>query len=66
MPRHQHNINSQDKMPLPESSTPEKCKISEAQDKDFRIAILYMFKDLKEEIGKFFDEVYENIKHWMK
>lgn len=32
------------------TADPEKYTIAEAQDKDFKMAIMNMFKDLKEEI----------------
>lgn len=41
-------------MPLPEGSNhtvtgPEKSNLAEAQDKDFKVSIMNMFKDLKED-----------------
>lgn len=49
-------------MPLPEpnSSTtvgPEKCNVAESQYKDFKLTILNMFKDLKESMSEYFNEV---------
>lgn len=32
---------------------PDKCNIAEAYDKDFKIATMSMFKDLKEDMDKF-------------
>lgn len=58
-------MNSQDNKPPPEASNPiakgsEKHNIAEAQDRDFKIAIRYMFNDLKEDLNKSFNEVHEN------
>ena len=52
-------------MPSPEASNfmvigPKQCNLAEAQDKDFKIAIMNMLKDLKEEINKSANEIYEN------
>ena len=59
MPRHQHkhiNKNNQNNTFLPESGNltvldPEKCNINESPGRDFKIAIMSMFRDLKEEIN---------------
>lgn len=45
-------MNSQDNMPSPEASNPiatcpEKSNLAETQDKDFKIRIVNIFKDLK-------------------
>lgn len=59
MPRSQYkitNMNNQDNMPLPEASnpigiSPEKNHLAEAENKDFKIAIVDMLKDLKEDMN---------------
>lgn len=38
---------------------PEKCNVADAQDKDFRIAIMNMFKLLKKNMNKYNKEIYE-------
>lgn len=60
MPKYQHNNkinNNQDTVsPLepsdPNIVAPEKCNIAETHDKDFKISIMNMFKDLKEKKKK--------------
>lgn len=52
-------------MPSPEASNfmvigPKQCNLGEAQDKDFRIANMNMFKDLKEDRNKCLNEDSEN------
>jgi hypothetical protein len=59
------NMNSQYNMPSPEASNfmvigPKQCNLGEAQDKDFRIANMNMFKDLKEDRNKCLNEDSEN------
>lgn len=39
---------------------PKKCNIIEVQDTDFEIAIMNMFKNLKEDTNKSQNEVYGN------
>lgn len=68
MPRHQGKntaINSEDNMPPPEPSNAtivglEKCNLVEAQDKDFKISIMNMFKDHEEDVDKWLNEDHEN------
>lgn len=66
MLKSQHkNTNSQYNMPHPEARNPviiraEKCNPADAQDKDFKTAIMNMFKDLKENINKCLNEDSEN------
>lgn len=45
----------------PTALGPERCNTAEAQDKDCKIAATNMFKDLKEDVNKSVDEIYENI-----
>lgn len=40
----------------------EKYNLAETQDKDFRLAIRNMFKDLKEAMHKYLNEDHENMK----
>lgn len=47
-------------MSNPIAKGPEKHNIAEAQDRDFKIAIKYMFNDLKEDLNKSFNEVHES------
>ena len=52
-------------MPSPEAAIPiardpGKSKLAEAQDKDFRIAIMKYLKDLKEDVHKCLNAVCEN------
>jgi hypothetical protein len=52
-------------MPAPASRNPtrvgpDKCSVAEVQNKDFKIAIMNMFKNLKEKINKSLNEVCEN------
>lgn len=54
------NMNSQEKMSPPEPNNPviegpEKCSIAKAQDRGFKIAIINIFKDLKDKRNKSFD-----------
>lgn len=51
-------------MPLLESSNPtavglEKCNIAERQDKDLKIAIMFMLKNIKHGIHKSINEIHE-------
>lgn len=70
MPRHQHkhiNKNNQNNTFLPESGNltvldPEKCNISKATHKHFKIAIMSMLKFLKRYVNKFLIELNENTK----
>lgn len=39
---------------------PEKFSVAEVQDKDFKIVILNMLKDIKENINKSLNEIYGN------
>lgn len=41
---------------------PKKCNLAEAQDKDFKITAMNMFKDLKVDMNKPPNEVFENSK----
>lgn len=43
-----------------------KCNTTETQDKGLKIAIVNMFKDLKEVIHKFHNEVHENANSGVK
>lgn len=59
MPRHQgqKHSNSQDNMSAldpcnPTTVGPEKCNTAELQNKDFKIAVMSMFKDLKEALNE--------------
>lgn len=63
-------MNSQDSrshyLPIEDSNPivigPEKCFVSEAQDKDFKITIMKnIFKNLREDMSKSLSEVYENM-----
>lgn len=52
-------------MPPPEPSNAtivglEKCNLVEAQDKDFKISIMNMFKDHEEDVDKWLNEDHEN------
>ena len=52
-------MNNQDSTPPPEPSNriteePEKDNIAEAQDKDIKMAVMNMFRDLREVVNKFF------------
>lgn len=64
--------NTQDNMTPPEPSNytkagPKKCNLAEAQDKDFKITAMNMFKDLKVDMNKPPNEVFENSKkEWDK
>ena len=54
-------------MPLLETNNPitvgpKKCYKAKAQDKDFKVAIVNIFKDLKEDMNKFLNEDHENTK----
>lgn len=54
-------------MPLLETNnpitvSPKKCYKAKAQDKDFKVAIVNIFKDLKEDINKFLNEDHESTK----
>ena len=65
MPRHHYKSkinNSHDNMSPPEPSIagPEYSNIPEAQDKDFKIGTMNMFKDLKEDMDKSPQEGCEN------
>jgi hypothetical protein len=68
VPRHQGKntaINSEDNMPPPEPSNAtivglEKCNLVEAQDKDFKISIMIMFKDLNDDMNKALYVVYKS------
>lgn len=56
------HINIQDNMPPLEPSnpttvSPEKCNVAETQDKDFKIVIMNMYKEHKENVSKSFKEV---------
>ena len=62
MPKHQlqNRINnSQGKISALESINPttEKCSIAEAQDKDSKVAIMNMYKDIKEDMSKYINEI---------
>jgi hypothetical protein len=55
-------MNSQENVPALEASNPiargsGKCNISEAQDKNFKISIINIFKDIKERMNKSLNEV---------
>jgi hypothetical protein len=50
----------------PTTADPEKCNINESPGRDFKIAIMNMFKDLKEDINKSLNEVCENTNSGMK
>lgn len=41
---------------------PKKCYKAKAQDKDLKVAIVNIFKDLKEDMNKFLNEDHENTK----
>lgn len=41
---------------------PERCNTAEAQDRDFKITIRNMVKDLKEDVNKFFSADCDNTK----
>jgi hypothetical protein len=60
-------MNNQDSTPPPEPSNriteePEKDNIAEAQDKDFKMAVMNMFRDLREVVNKFFKEAMKTLK----
>lgn len=60
----------QDNMHHPEACDPtglgpEKWNIAKSQDKDFKVALMHMFKDLKDNMNKFLKEVWENTSNWM-
>lgn len=63
--RSQHknpNVNIQDNVSPPEASDPlrvdsEKCHRVEAKDKELKIAIMSMFKALKEDMNKLLNDV---------
>jgi hypothetical protein len=44
----------------------EKCDMTEAQDKDFKIESMDMFKNLKQIMNKYFNEVCGNTNSRMK
>lgn len=59
MPRPQHKnkkLNSQDNMPSTDVNNPvvicNKINLAKSQDQDFKIGIMNMFKNLKEDINK--------------
>lgn len=45
---------------------PDKGNSAEAQDKNFKLDIMNMFKDFREGMNKFFNKDHENTKWWMK
>ena len=45
---------------------PERCNAAEIQDKDFKAAIINMLNDLKEDMNKSINKVYENTYSGMK
>lgn len=49
-PVRKHSMNSQDSKPSPVG--PEKCNTVKTQVKDFRIAVMNMFKDIREAMNK--------------
>lgn len=40
--------------------SPERATQADTQNKNFKIAITYMFKDLKDDINEFISEIYES------
>ena len=44
----------------PAATSTEKCNITQAQDKDFKISIMNMFKDHEEDVDKWLNEDHEN------
>lgn len=59
-------MSSQDNMPPLEANSPieiglEKDNSAETQDKDFKTAIMNMFKDFKGDINKYLSKKHENI-----
>lgn len=55
------NINNQDNMPSPKATISivkfaEKSNLAEAQDKDFKVPTINMFKDLEEDTKKCLNE----------
>lgn len=70
MPRSQHknsdNEQPQEYVPQNKSTvrSPEKSNLAEAQNEDFKIAIMNMFKDLKKGRNTCLNKVYEDtVKH---
>lgn len=52
-------------MSLPEPSKPtivghEKCNIAKVQNKNYKIMIMNMFKELREDLYKYKNEIHEN------
>lgn len=45
----------------PATAGPEKYSVAEVQDKDFKITIINVHKDLKEEMNKFLSKAYETL-----
>lgn len=45
---------------IPIATNPEKSNLAEAQEKDFKIAIMKYFKNLKEDVNKCLNEGFEN------
>lgn len=45
----------------PATAGPEKYRVAEAQDKDFKIAIINVHKDLKEEMNKSLSKACETL-----
>lgn len=44
----------------PTTVGPEKCNTVVAQEKDFKIAIMHMLKDINEDMNKSTNKIYEN------
>lgn len=44
----------------PITISPEKTNLVEAHDRNFKIAIIHLFKDLKEDMDKYLNEDHEN------
>lgn len=62
-------MKDQDNKHPPEATNPivlgsKESKLAEVQDKDFKIAIMSMFKDLKDTVNKCPNEDWENANSW--
>lgn len=44
----------------------EKNHLAKAQDKDFRVTTMNMFKNLNQDVNKDLKEVYDNTNSWIK